>query len=162
MLAYEVAHNSNSISANLHTMANKPCSEEIQLALEQILSSNVFSRASRMCRLLRYLVEQGIAGTKRNTCEYAIGLDVFDRDPAAYYPANDPVVRIQVGRLRQRLAQFYACFPNQAKVRFVIPVGTYWPEFEYAGAGVTRASLNFEQNAMDQHRDQQYDPALLN
>ena len=164
MLAYELAHNSKLISANMRAVPKRPTKEEIECALEQILRSHVFSRARRMCRLLRYLVEQGIAGAKRNTCEYAIGLDVFDREPAEYYPGNDPVVRIQVGRLRQRLAEFYACFPNQVQVHLSIPLGTYWPEFNYVEPGAVRTHPGFEQGLMasDLHRDEAFEPALLN
>ncbi len=148
MSAFEFAPELDGIVVHSRSLSTNLSHEEIRLALDQILRSNVFSRARRMCRLLRYLVEQGIAGSRRNTCEYAIALDVFDRDPADYYPASDPVVRIQVGRLRQRLAQFYACYPNQVKVNFSIPVGTYWPVFKPVEFGTVRTSAALGQDAV--------------
>lgn len=147
MLAFETAPELDRMVVHSRASTTNLSQEEVRLALEQILRSNVFSRARRMCRLLRYLVEQGIAGSRRNTCEYAIALDVFDRDPANYYPANDPVVRIQVGRLRQRLAQFYACYPNQVNVNFSIPVGTYWPVFKPVEFGAARPCSSMSRDA---------------
>lgn len=56
-----------------------------------------------MSRLLAYLVERAITDCARDTSEYAIGIGVFDRDPLHYSPGEDPVVRVQVGRLRTKL-----------------------------------------------------------
>ncbi len=99
--------------------------EEINDALDKMLASDVFRRARRMCRLLRYLVAQSMCGHTREMCEYAIGLEVFDRDPASYYPGEDPVVRVQVGRLRERLKEYYANKVLDVKIQFSIPLGNY-------------------------------------
>lgn len=101
--------------------------QEIRSACEALLKSDAFLKAPRMGRLLRYLVEQFISGDVRNTNEYAIGIEVFDRDPAQYLPAEDPVVRVQVGRLRQRLAAYYCMQGAGAALVIKIPVGRYMP-----------------------------------
>ncbi len=101
--------------------------EEIRSACNALLSSDAFIKAPRMGRLLTYLVEQAIAGRSRNTNEYAIGIDVFDRDPANYVPAEDPVVRVQVGRLRQRLNSYYCQQGAAAALVISIPLGSYMP-----------------------------------
>jgi TolB-like protein len=101
--------------------------DEVSMALEQMLQSHVFKRARRMCRLLKYLIEQTLHGTRRDVSEYAIGLEVFDRDPKTYYPGEDPVVRVQVGRLRERLKEYYASIEDHPAVYFSIPVGNYRP-----------------------------------
>lgn len=100
--------------------------EEVRAACDAIMRSEVFSKAHRMQRLLRFLVTQAIAGDSRNTSEYAIGLEVFGRDPAVFLPAEDPIVRVQVGRLRQRLENYYAGNQEQG-IEIHIPVGTYMP-----------------------------------
>jgi TolB-like protein len=101
--------------------------QEINTALTHILESVIFSKAYRMSRLLRYLVETSVWGACRDLSEYAIGLEVFDRDPGTYYPGEDPVVRVQVGRLRQRLKTYYATLGNQTDVHVSIPLGNYKP-----------------------------------
>ena len=100
---------------------------EVRVACEHILSSHAFAKAGRMGRLLRFLIEQAIHGDVRNTTEYAIGLEVFDRKPSSYSPGEDPTVRVQVGRLRQRLETYHGehGFPCGLEVR--IPLGSYMP-----------------------------------
>jgi hypothetical protein len=100
---------------------------EMKQELEQILGSSVFNQAHRMCRLLRYLIEQTQLESKQTLSEYAIGLDVFDRNPSNYYPRDDPVVRVQMGRLRKRLASYYARLKEAPKLHISIPVGRYQP-----------------------------------
>lgn len=99
-------------------------------ALRDILASEEFSRAQRMSKLLRFLVEQRLSGDAGGTSEYAIGIDVFDRDPATYSTCDDPIVRVQVGRLREKLRQYYCSSGRQTGVRFSIPIGSYMPEIE--------------------------------
>jgi TolB-like protein len=62
--------------------------------------------------------------------EYAIALDVFDRNPSTYYPGEDPVVRVQMGRLRKRLVSYYAVSPKDSPVIVSIPLGHYEPVIE--------------------------------
>ncbi|MEN9868464.1 MAG: hypothetical protein RL748_4054 [Pseudomonadota bacterium] len=130
MTAFETMIESHASPFHHALMQSSISAEEISDALEQMLKSDVFKRARRMCRLLRYLVEQSIYGSKRDMCEYAIGLEVFDRNPATYYPGEDPVVRVQVGRLRDRLKEYYSNYMNDAKILFSIPLGNYCPKIQ--------------------------------
>ncbi len=84
-----------------------------------------------MARLLRYLVHQMLDGNSRQTHEYAIGLAVFDRPAAAYNTAEDPTVRVQVGRLRQRLRSYYADAGCQDALEISIPLGAYMPQVRW-------------------------------
>lgn len=104
--------------------------DEVNEALEKMLKSDAFKRARRMCRLMRYLIEQSIYGSRRDMSEYAIGLEVFDRDPATYYPGEDPVVRVQIGRLRDRLNEYYSNTLHQVSIQFSIPLGNYCPHIQ--------------------------------
>jgi TolB-like protein len=109
--------------------------QEIYAALEHILASRIFNRAHRMCRLLRYLIEKDLSGSRRDMSEYAIGLEVFDRNPSTYYPGEDAVVRVQVGRLRERLKSYYAGLTHYPEWIFSIPVGNYVPLIESRSDG---------------------------
>ncbi|WP_333873410.1 hypothetical protein [Methylobacter sp.] len=101
--------------------------DQVQAALETILASRVFINAPRMCRLLRFLVEKAISGAVRDTSEYAIGIEVFDHDPSAYSTSEDPVVRVQVGRLRKKLKVYYAILGADSSIEISIPIGSYMP-----------------------------------
>ena len=79
-------------------------SPAIRVQLERVLTSPQFRDAERRRRLLKYLVEKALAGDPIK--EYAIGLDVFDK-PADFDPQLDPAVRVEMGRLRSRLNDYY-------------------------------------------------------
>lgn len=102
-------------------------SAEVRHALAELLASEVFRKARRMSRLISFLVDQQLAGSRADTGEYAIGIEVFDRDPATYSTGDDPIVRVQVGRLRERLRAYYATSGAGAALRLSIPIGSYMP-----------------------------------
>jgi TolB-like protein len=106
-----------------------PPSQMIQEELERLAASDVLRRAPSHLRLLRYLVEKRLAGDEAALREAAIALDVFKRDPSTYDPRVDPIVRVNIGRLRDRLASHYADFDRPPKLRIVLPKGRYAPEF---------------------------------
>lgn len=101
--------------------------DSVWLAVQQLLASPTFAKAPRMCRLLSYLVEKKLGGLEHQINEYAIGLEVFRRDVRQYDTSLDPVVRVQMGRLRGRLAAYYACLAVPAGMRISIPLGKYVP-----------------------------------
>ena len=92
--------------------------------LERILASPEFRTSERRCRLLKYLVEKAIAGEPVK--EYSIGVDVFDKPPD-YDPRIDPVVRVEMGRVRGRLADYYAGEGRLKKDRLEFPKRSYTP-----------------------------------
>ncbi len=100
---------------------------EVQTALDLILVSNLFINAIRRRRLLTFLVEKAISGTIRDTSEYCIGIEVFDRDPALYNTSADPIVRVQAGRLREKLKIYYDTLGADSDIEISIPVGSYMP-----------------------------------
>ena len=103
---------------------------ELQAELGRILASSHFSKAARSSRLLRYLVAPQDGQAPRLTNEYAIGLAVFARDAATYSTGDDPIVRVQVGRLRERLRSYYATQGAGSALRISIPLGGYAPRVE--------------------------------
>lgn len=66
-----------------------------------------------------------LSGMEATINEYALGIEVFRRDARDYDTATDPVVRVQMGRLRERLAQHYATDSHCGRLQIVIPPGTY-------------------------------------
>jgi TolB-like protein len=112
----------------IHDSTGAACKpEDVKAALARVLDSADFCKAQRTSRLLRFLVEKSLAGAVRETSEYAIGIDVFDRDPGSYSTGEDPIVRIQMGRLREKLKVHYAAAGARSDLRIVIPIGSYMP-----------------------------------
>ncbi|WP_095083488.1 hypothetical protein [Pseudomonas sp. Irchel s3h17] len=99
--------------------------EELERVLASLLASPSFARSRRMGSLLRFLVEHNPQCSNIPLTEHAIGIAVFRRDPAVYRTGDDPVVRVQVGRLRRKLATHYATIGQQETVRLSIPAGCY-------------------------------------
>lgn len=99
--------------------------EEIEAALQAICASRVFKRAVRSRRLLRYLVANRQLADKLT--EYAIGLAVFERKPAGYAPRIDPIVRVQMGRLRRKLSAYYSTGGLDTELEISLPPGAYRP-----------------------------------
>src|ERR1700753_3415768 len=79
----------------------------IHAELERILSSLPFAASHRSKRFLRYIVENSVEGAHESLKEYAIALAVFERD-VSYDPSVDATVRVEAGRLRSRLRDYYA------------------------------------------------------
>lgn len=111
----------------MHLLDNKLVLE----SLGNVLRSPGFARAPRLSRLLRYIVEHSLAGRRDDLKEYAIALEVFDRD-SSYDPQADSTVRVEVSKLRARLAEYYARPDVQDPVRFEIPKGAYLAEIHPA------------------------------
>jgi hypothetical protein len=80
--------------------------EEIQSCVDRILQGGTFRNAPSSRRLLKYLVDHSLAGDADQLKEYTIGVDSFNK-PGDYDPRLDSTVRIQIGRLRQKLAEYY-------------------------------------------------------
>ena len=101
--------------------------QDCRAELAAVVASAEFVRAPQMIRLLDYLVAQSLCGNLAGLSEEAIGLAVFGRDPVSYHPYDDPIVRVQTGRLRVRLSKHYDGSGNRRAFRIVLPVKSYQP-----------------------------------
>ena len=77
-----------------------------QLQIQRVISSKAFKTSEVHRNLLTYLSEKSLSGDAQNLKEYTVGLDVFGKPPS-YDPRQESVVRMHVGRLRQKLAEYY-------------------------------------------------------
>jgi hypothetical protein len=118
----------NARTSNASTIgATSMQGDERWQAVQRVLSSALFVKAPRMRAMLSFLMMRKLSGMEASISEYAIGIEVFHRDARDYDTTIDPVVRVQMGRLRDRLAQFYATSGNGSGLQIVIPPGTYVP-----------------------------------
>jgi Tol biopolymer transport system component len=97
--------------------------------LEKVLTSAEFSRAKRMARFLRFVVEETLAGRGEELKERQIGIEVFDRD-LDWDPKVDNIVRSEARRLRGKLDIYYASVGKADSIRIIIPKGAYAAEFQ--------------------------------
>lgn len=111
--------------------APKPSASEVRAELERILKSRCFQQAGRASEFLRFVVEQTLAGAGQRLKGYTIGVEVFGR-PADFDAQSDALVRVEAGRLRRRLIEYYASEGAADPVRIELPRGSYAVEYRFA------------------------------
>jgi hypothetical protein len=80
--------------------------EATHAQIQRILQSKAFRTSEIHRNLLSYLAEKSLSGTSDALKEYTVGLDVFAK-PDSYDPRQESTVRMHVGRLRQKLGEYY-------------------------------------------------------
>jgi len=103
--------------------------ESLQTQIQHILQSKAFRTSEVQRNLLSYLADKSITGTADNLKEYSVGLDVFGK-PASYDPRQESTVRMHVGRLRQKLAEYYRTEGVDDPVVVDLPKGGFKITFE--------------------------------
>lgn len=103
--------------------------EEGLRQIEIIATSVVLRGSESLCRLLRYLGQQALDNPGTPIREYQIATQVFGR-PAEFDPRLDSTVRVQTGRLRAKLAEYYRAAGSGDAILVEIPKGTYQLTFQ--------------------------------
>ena len=101
-----------------------PSAVEVRAALERILASRCFEQATRSSKFLRFVVEQTLAGQRDRLKGYTIAIEVFGRPPD-FDAQSDPLVRVEAGRLRRRLTEYYADEGRNDPLWVALPRGSY-------------------------------------
>ena len=81
-------------------------SELLREEVERIVQSEEFRNSEVLRRLLVYLAEKAASGEADNVKEYVVAIEGLGKPPS-YDPQQNSAVRIQLGRLRQKLAEYY-------------------------------------------------------
>jgi hypothetical protein len=111
-----------------------PRSQPLMLQIEKITASPILHGSDALCKLLRYL---GVAAVEHPAIpikEYQIATEVFGRS-AEFDPKFDSTVRVQTGRLRAKLAEYYSTEGLDDEVVIEIPKGSYLLTFHVRKAG---------------------------
>jgi hypothetical protein len=98
--------------------------EEAEAELERLLTDARFRVSDRQRDILRYLVERRLQGCREGVKAYSIALDVLGRS-SNFDASIDPIVRIEISRLRATLDGYYAVFGTELGVSIYIPKGSY-------------------------------------
>ncbi len=121
-----------------------PSIAECREELRAVLSSHIFQPSQRLARLLQYICSKAVLGEAEQVTEYTIAVDVFGK-PEGFRESKDSIVRVEVHRLRKRLAAYYAGEGADRRVRIVIPPGSYSPDFQVyqepeSGSAITHST----------------------
>lgn len=107
----------------------RPATDGIRAALKRVLLSQPFANSQRRRKFLSYIVEESLAGRADGIKAAKLATEVFGRN-AGFDAQNDPVVRIEAGRLRQALDQYYRTDGRDDPILISVPKGHYVPVFE--------------------------------
>lgn len=93
-------------------------------ALQRVLDSGTFGEVSRLKKFLDYVVRETIAGNGDRLKGFVIANEVFEKqDP--YDAQTTTVVRVEAGRLRRRLKDYYDTEGTGDSIRISMPKGGY-------------------------------------
>jgi adenylate cyclase len=107
--------------------ARIPAIDRIKEQLQRVVDSRTFQRASRLKRLLEYVVKGALNGDPGGQMRAA--REVFGKEEG-FDPSIDPVIRVQFGRLRRTLSNYYATEGKNDSLVIRVPNRQYTPIFE--------------------------------
>jgi hypothetical protein len=90
---------------------------------------------------IRFAIERSLEGKGNELKESVIAVEVFGRKAADYDPKLDSIVRTEAGRLRSRLAEYYAGHGSADRIVIELPKGGYAPVFRSNGGGEPQNEL---------------------
>ena len=99
-------------------------------AIDRLVKSQVLHSSESLCKLLRYLAEQSLQNPGSPIKEYQIATEVFGR-PSDFDPHSDSAIRVQAGRLRVKLADYYASEGSADPIIVELPKGSYTLTFHH-------------------------------
>ena len=119
------------------------------LQIEKLVNSHALHGSESLCKLLRYLADHAIKHPGSALKEYQIATEVFGR-PGDFDPHLDSLVRVQAGRLRAKLSEYYAS-PEGSEDPVVVelPKGTYTLAFHRATPSPKAILLAAKENEQD-------------
>lgn len=97
--------------------------------VERILHSEELRTSEVLRRLLRFLAEKSALGEADELKEYVVAIEGLGK-PVTYDPRHNSGVRIQVGRLRQKLADYYRAEGVDDPIVIDIPKGRFKLKYE--------------------------------
>nr|WP_205934188.1 adenylate cyclase [Rhizobium leguminosarum] len=106
-----------------------PTHDDVRAQLNRIITSPQFPHIGRSAAFLTYAVEETLAGRADRIKGYSIAVEVFKRSNG--FTQDDPVVRIEAGRLRRVLERYYFTAGQHDPIRIDIPKGGYVPTFAW-------------------------------
>jgi hypothetical protein len=103
--------------------------EQFSQQIDSIIKSHSLRSSESLCKLLQYLAKQSLDHPEAPLKEYQIATEVYGR-PADFDPQSDSTIRVQAGRLRLKLAEYYAGEGAADPIVVKIPKGSYHLTFE--------------------------------
>src|SRR5579864_2510616 len=92
--------------------------------IDKLINSHSLRGSESLCKLLHYLAEHSLDHPGTALKEYQIATEVLGRS-TGFDPQSDSTVRVQAGRLRVKLAEYYAHEGPDDPIVVELPKGSY-------------------------------------
>ncbi len=119
--------------------------EQYVRQIDTLVASKELHGADSLCKLLRYLANHALEFPEEPLKEYKIATEVFARS-SDFDPQSDSIIRVQAGRLRSKLTEYYQSEGSNDPIIVELPKGSYVPLFHHRGKGAAKLhrSVSFE------------------
>jgi hypothetical protein len=120
-----------------------PTADSAQLfqQIERLTKSHSLRGSESLRKLLEYLARQSVEHPDAPLKEYQIATEVYGRQ-ANFDPQSDSTIRVQAGRLRMKLAEYYATEGANDPIVVRIPKGSYHLVFETRQAPLAQQAVS--------------------
>ncbi len=112
--------------------------EQFSKQIDRLAASRTLHGSESLCRLLRYLAQHAIDEPGTPLKEYQIATEVFGRR-TDFDPQSDSTIRVQAGRLRAKVAEYYSIEGESDPVLVELPKGSYLLTFRYRSTAGAKA-----------------------
>ena len=104
--------------------------EQLLEQINRLVGSHALHGSESLCKLLRYLAKHAVDHPGTPIKEFQIATEVFGRSPD-FDPQLDSMVRVQAGRLRSKLTEYYSADGLEDSIVVELPKGTYVLSFHH-------------------------------
>jgi tetratricopeptide (TPR) repeat protein len=141
--------------------ADNPLTEQdIRSQLNRLLESKEFANSARLKDFLSYIVDEALAGRAGRIKGVTIAQSVFGADQS-FDPETNSIVRVEAGRLRRRLGEYYAGAGRHDPIRIDVPKGAYAPEFRPGPGRIEPPAPRVATAPDDQRQGPRWQPLTL-
>jgi hypothetical protein len=113
--------------------------EHLLEQINRLVNSHALHGSESLCKLLRYLAKHAVDHPGTPIKEFQIATEVFGRSPD-FDPQLDSMVRVQAGRLRSKLTEYYGSDGLEDPIVVELPKGTYVLSFHHRNASTAKSS----------------------
>ncbi len=103
--------------------------EKVRNQVKRIIQSPHFNASEKQKRFLQFILDETFEGRAAQLKAYTIAISAYGR-PSTFNPQLDPIVRVEAGRLRRALKNYYLSSGEDDLISIEIPKGRYIPIFK--------------------------------
>ena len=106
--------------------------------IDRLVGSHALHGSESLCKLLRYLAKHAVDHPGTPIKEFQIATEVFGRS-GDFDPQLDSMVRVQAGRLRAKIAEYYNSDGLSDPIVVELPKGTYLLSFHHRNPSASKS-----------------------